>query len=156
VNEVNNQYSLFLLEETFQLLRESLQHDPFSQSKYQPTKKHIIRFRELLGQEFTFWLAETGNLFYAVLISAKTHVDKGFGLQDKESNDAKIIYALLLHTSQLIMCTGLRSEQTIVTLLKLDRFTNSDTACLRDIHDVIDDTLCCLQTYLCKRAVRLM
>jgi len=65
-----NKDSAFLLEEVFQLLRESLAYDPFTQSKHQPTKRHITRFRNLLGQEFSFVLAETGNLFYAVLHAA--------------------------------------------------------------------------------------
>ena len=67
----SNQESTFVLEETLQLLQESLEYDPFNQSNYQPTKKHITRFRNLLGQEFSFWLAETGNVFFSILITVK-------------------------------------------------------------------------------------
>lgn len=88
-----------------------------------------------------------------MIISAKTHADKEFGLQDQESSNAKIKYDLLLHASQLIMSAGLKSEQTIATLLKLDRYTNEDTTCLRDIHEVIDDALCSLQSYLCRQTI---
>ena len=140
-----------MLEEIFQLLRESLEFDPFNQSKYQPTKKHLERFRNLLGQEFSFWLAETGNLFFSVLITAKTDADYLFSLNDDVGKQAKKCYGLLLYLSQLIMSVGLGSEKTIATLLKLNVLIKDQNILTEDIYTVIDAALCNLQNQICNQ-----
>jgi len=149
VNPLSSKDSVFLLEEVFQLLRESLEHDPFRQSKYQPTKKHIARFRSLLGPEFSFLLAETGNLFYAVLHSTKTLIDQEFNMQTPDAIEAKNIYSQLLLTSHLVMNTGIQSEQSINALLDLDQLADGQT---ETISDVLENTLSKLQKYICKLA----
>ncbi len=151
MTDSSSQESSFILEEIFQLLRESLEFDPFNQSNYRPTKKHLIRFRCLLGQEYSFWLAETGNLFFSVLICAKTHADHLFGLNNNEAKLAKKCYGLLLHLSQLIMSVGLSSEKTITTTLKLNALVADQRALTGDIYSVIDATLCKLQKQICNQ-----
>ena len=145
----NNNSTAFLLEEVFQLLLEILDHDPFSQKKNHSSKSYLKRLRELLGQEFSFWLAETGNLYFSTLISAKRYADT-FSMQ-KEKNDKnfKQLYDLLLHTSYLMMCIGPQSEQTINTLIKLDALTTDRDQISGDISKVIENSVLQLQRCVC-------
>ena len=143
----------FLLEEIFQLLVESLDHDPFSQRKDHASRKHITRLRELLGQEFSFWLAETGNIYFSTLISAKKYADEFFSSGPDEDEHFKQIYDLLLYTSQLIMCVGLQSEQTINVVVKLQTLTNSHNHITGDISEVIENTVVQLRNNVCKQLI---
>ena len=145
------QKTSFKLEEVFQLLRESLEFDPFNQSNFQPTKKHIARLRTLLGQDFSFWLAETGNLFFSALVSIKTDVDNLFDINDDDAKKAEKCYDLLLLLSQYNMCIGLRSERTITTLLNLNALVSDQSNLTDDIYTIIDNSLCSLQTQICKQ-----
>lgn len=147
----STQRSYFVLEEILQLLHESLQFDPFNQSNYQPTKKHIARFRNLLGQEFSFWLAETGNLFFSVLITAKPHADNIFTAQNEESLAAMQLYRHLLHVSQLIMSVGIQSEQTIAVLLKLNALLLDQDHLTEDLYYLIETTILELQKQVLNR-----
>jgi hypothetical protein len=140
----------FVLEEAHQLLRESLEHDPFKQIGNQPTKKHLVRFRKLLGQEFTFWLAETGNLFFSVLITAKTHADSVFTAKNSSSTNAKNLYGLLLYESQLIMNLGLQSDKTTTVLFKLYTLVSDNHNTFTDTYTIIDTALYQLQKHACE------
>ncbi len=140
-----------LLEEVFQLLLESLDHDPFSQKSGHASKKHIARLRELLGQEFSFWLAETGNIYFSTLISAKKFADEFFSHSANEDKPSKQVYDLLLHTSQTMMCVGPHSEQTINVVIKLQTLTIGHKHITNDIAEIIENTVIQLRNCFCKR-----
>ncbi len=142
-------YSILLLEETFQLLRESLKYCPFNQSNDYPTKKHLTRFKQLLDPEFSFWLAETGSLFFSVLMAAKSYADSIQQQFTPEHRHAKEIYNHLLLISQLTMSIGLHAQRTTEALLQLNELTARDEYARQDIYTVVDDALSQLQTYMC-------
>ena len=137
----------------FQILLESLDHDPFNQRKIHSSKKHIARLRQLLGQEFSFWLAETGNIYFSTLISTKKYADDFFSHISKQDNNAKRVYDLLLHTSQLMMCIGPQSEQTINALIKLQTSTSANNHISSDISEVIENTVVYLQNCFYKQII---
>ena len=146
---IKNNSTAFLLEEVFQLLLESLDHDPFSQRKNRSSKSYLKRLRELLGQEFSFWLAETGNLYFSTLISAKGYADTFSRHSAKNDKNFKQVYDLLLHTSYLMMCVGPQSEQTINTLIKLDTFITDRNYTSGNISEVIESSVLHLQHCVC-------
>jgi len=113
--------AIFILEEVFQLLRESLQQDPFS---VRATKKHITRLREILGLEFSLTLSESGNIFYAALTTANKHAHAEFVTVPNNPNTVMQKYETLLLTSFNIMRFGLHSNQTNRSLLQLVSLTN--------------------------------
>ena len=141
----------YLLEEVFQILHESLDHDPFCQKKFRSSKINLRRLRELLGQEFSFWLAETGNLYFSTLIAAKGHATIFFENSAIQHKDFLKLYNLLLHTSQLMMCLGPQSEQTINSLIKLDTYTSDNEQTNEDMSTVINNTVLHLQHCVCNK-----
>lgn len=153
MESIKNNSTAFLLEEIFHLLLEILDHDPFSQSTHHSSKSYLKRLRELLGQEFSFWLAETGNLYFSTLISAKRYADT-FSIHNANNDkNFKQPYDLLLHTSYLMMCVGPQSEQTINTLIKLDALTTDRDHTSGDISEVIENSLLHLQRCVCNEII---
>ncbi len=140
--------SLLLLEEVFILLKESLEHCPFDQNNCSPTKKHLARFKQLLGLEFSFWLSETGCLFFAVLKASQRHLDT---ILDDATNKhhTKNIYENLLSLSQLTMSIGMDADQATECLLKLNEYTSSDEYLINDSKHVINAALSQLQFDIC-------
>ena len=145
-SKIDNQcHSKLILDETCLLLVESLRYSPFIQVNKNPTQNHIQRFKTLLGPEFTVYLTETGSIFYSALISSKSFIDKAFSDNKSESNKAKTIYSHLLSLSQLIMCFGPSSPNSIEALLKLKMVIEINNETLTGISEVIESALLRLQ-----------
>ena len=141
-----NQDSAFLLEEVFQLLKESLKYCPFSQQNNSPTQKHISRLKQLLGHEFSLWLSETGSLSFAALMTSKSNLDNIKPSEAVHILSLKKIYNQLLLVSQLTMSIGIHAERTMDVLIELQQLLDNRQQNLQDIDIIIFTTLEIMQT----------
>ena len=148
-NVTADRRTYFILEEIFQILLESLDHDPFSQRKNNLSKKHLARLRELLGQEFSVWLAETGNLYFSTLKSAKNFAFELFE-NENPADKSKQIYQQLLNLSRHSISFGIHSEENINALIKLQLLTSSQINLKSEISHVVENAIKYLQTRMSK------